>query len=144
VRECCDYAAEKKVTITLKPHGPLNATGPECRKRWEMVGKENFGVWYDPGNVFYYSDGKLNPIEDAATVDGLVRGVSIKDYRHPQRVDVTPGTGQVDFPAVMARLKKGGFTSGPLVIECLNPGGRKALVAEARRAREFVEHLVRE
>jgi sugar phosphate isomerase/epimerase len=144
VRECCDYAAEKKVAITLKPHGPLNATGPECRKCREMVGKENFGVWYDPGNVFFYSDGKLNPIDDAASVDGLVRGMSIKDYRHPKRVDVTPGTGQVDFPAVMARLKKGGFTSGSLVIECLDPGDRKTLVGEATKARKFVEQLVRD
>jgi sugar phosphate isomerase/epimerase len=143
VRECCDYAAEKKVEITLKPHGPLNATGPECRKYVEMVGKKNFGVWYDPGNVAFYSEGKLDPVKDVGTVDGLVRGMSVKDYRAPKRVDVTPGTGQVDFPGVMARLAKGGFTSGPLVIECLSPGDLKALVQEAKNARRFVEQLVR-
>jgi sugar phosphate isomerase/epimerase len=142
IGECCDYAAEKKVAITLKPHGPLNATGPECRKRCELVGKKNFGVWYDPGNVCYYSDGKLNPAEDAASVDGLVRGMSVKDYK-PKRVDVTPGTGEVNFPAVMARLKQGGFASGPLVIECLDPGDLRALLEEATKARKFVEELVR-
>jgi sugar phosphate isomerase/epimerase len=142
VRECCDYAAEKKVEITLKPHGPLNATGPECRKYVEMVGKKNFGVWYDPGNVCYYSEGKLDPVKDAGTVDGLVRGMSVKDYRAPKRVDVTPGTGQVNFPGVMGRLAKGGFTSGPLVIECLSPGDLKALIQEATKARQFVEQLV--
>ena len=31
IAECCDYAAEKAVTISVKPHGPLNGTGPECR-----------------------------------------------------------------------------------------------------------------
>ena len=143
IQACCDYAAEKKVAITLKPHGPLNATGPECRKCCEIVNRKNFGVWYDPGNVCYYSDGKLDPVQDAGTVDGLVRGMSIKDYRHPKRVDVTPGTGQVKFPAVMARLKQGGFQSGPLVIECLSPGDLKALTQEATKAREFVEQLVR-
>lgn len=143
VRECCDYAAQKGVSITLKPHGPLNATGPTCRKCCEMVGKKNFGVWYDPGNICYYSDAKLDPVEDAASVDGLVRGTSIKDYRHPKCVDVTPGTGQVDFPAVMARLKKGGFTAGPVVIECLNPSDLRSTIAEARKARQFVEQLLR-
>jgi sugar phosphate isomerase/epimerase len=107
------------------------------------VGKKNFGVWYDPGNVCYYSDGKLDPAEDAAAVDGLVRGMSVKDYRRPKRVDVTPGTGEVNFPAVMARLKKGGFTAGPLVIECLSPGDLRTLSEEAKRARKFVEELVR-
>ena len=43
----------------------------------------------------------------------------------------------------MARLKKGGFTSGPLVIECLAPGDLGFLLAEAKKARQFVEDLVR-
>lgn len=143
IRECCEYAAEKKVRITLKPHGPLNATGPECCERCKKVGKKNFAVWYDPGNIAYYSDGKLNPVEDAASVDGLVCGMSVKDFAKPKRVDVTPGTGEVNFPGVMARLKQGGFTAGPLVIECLSPGDLPTLLAEAKKARKFVEELVR-
>jgi sugar phosphate isomerase/epimerase len=27
IAECCDYAAEKNLPITVKPHGGLNATG---------------------------------------------------------------------------------------------------------------------
>jgi len=142
VAACCDYAAEKGMNITVKPHGGTNATGPQCRKCIELVGHKNFGLWYDPGNVFFYSEGKLDPVDDAGTVDGLVRGMSVKDYKHPGRVDVTPGTGQVNFPAVMARLRKGGFTSGPLVIECLAQGDLKFLLAEAKKARQFVEHVV--
>lgn len=143
IQACCDYAAEQKVAMTLKPHGPLNGTGPECRKYCEMVNRKNFGVWYDPGNIMYYSDGKLDPAQDAAAVDGLVRGMSVKDFAQPKRVDVTPGTGLVKFPAVMARLKQGGFRSGPLVIECLNPGDLKTITGEAKKARKFVEQLVR-
>jgi sugar phosphate isomerase/epimerase len=139
--ECCDYAAEKGIGISVKPHGGLNATGPQCRKTIEMVGHKNFRIWYDPGNIFYYSDGKLDPVADAATVDGLVVGMCIKDYKHPKNVAVTPGTGQVDFPAVLARLKQGGFTGGPLIVECLEPGTLKQTFAEARRARQFLEEL---
>ena len=81
IAECCDYAAEKGLPITVKPHGGPNATGPQCRKCVETVGHKNFSVWYDPGNIYHYSFGKLNPVDDAATVDGLVRvGMCIKDF----------------------------------------------------------------
>ena len=110
IAECCDYAAAKGVGLSIKPHGGQNATGPQCRKAIELVGKKNFGLWYDPGNIFYYSDGKLDPVEDAATVDGLVVGMSVKDYLPPKEVLVNIGSGKVDFPAVLRRLEKGGFT----------------------------------
>jgi len=142
VAACCDYAAEKGMNITVKPHGGLNSTGPQCRKIVESVGRKNFGLWYDPGNIFYYSEGKVDPADDAATVDGLVFGMSVKDFQAPKRVDLTPGTGLVNFPKVMERLKKGGFTSGALVIECLAPGDPAATLAEAKKARQFVEQLV--
>ncbi len=142
IAECCDYAAEKGMGMSVKPHGGLNATGPQCRKTVESVGHRNFRIWYDPGNIFYYSDARLDPVADAATVDGLVVGMCVKDYKHPKEVMLTPGTGQVDFPAVLARLRKGGFTSGALVVECLARGDLPALLAEAKKARRFVEELV--
>jgi sugar phosphate isomerase/epimerase len=144
VAQSCDYAAEKGIGISVKPHGGLNATGPQCRKTIEFVGNKNFRLWYDPGNIFYYSDAALDPVNDAKTVDGLVVGMSVKDFQRPKVVDLTPGTGMVDFPKVMERLKQGGFTSGPLIIECLKPGDLPQLLIEAKKAREFVENLVGE
>jgi len=149
IAECCDYAAQKGIGIGIKPHGGLNATGPQCRKTVEMVGHKNFRIWYDPGNILFYSNAELNPVADAATVDGLVVGMCIKDYKHPKDVSVTPGTGEVDFPAVLARLQKGGFTHGPLVVECLNPpdpsaslrAGLEQTLAEAKKARLFLEEI---
>jgi sugar phosphate isomerase/epimerase len=142
IAECCDYAASKKLGISVKPHGGLNSTGPQCRRIVERVGHKNFGLWYDPGNIFYYSDGRLDPVADAATVDGLVVGMSVKDYLPPKNVDVTPGTGTVDFRAVMARLKKGGFAGGPLVVETLAPGDLAKTLDEARKALKFVQEVV--
>jgi neutral ceramidase len=141
IAECCDYAEEKGLGISIKPHGGLNATGPQCRKTIEMVGHKNFGIWYDPGNIYYYSDGKRDPVDDAPTVNGLVVGMCIKDYKHPKNVAITPGTGQVDFPEVFARLKKGGFTRGPLIIECLDPGDAEQTIIQARKTRLFLEEL---
>ena len=141
IAECCDYAAEKGVGLSIKPHGGLNSTGPQCRKAIELVKHKNFGLWYDPGNIFYYSDGKLDPVDDAATVDGLVVGMSVKDFRLPKEVLLTPGTGKVNFPEVFARLKKGGFTHGPLIVECLEVGEVAKITAEAKKTRLFLEEL---
>lgn len=153
IKACCDYAAERSLALTIKPHGGLNATGPECRKAIERVGHPNFSLWYDPGNIFFYSDGKLDPVDDAATVDGLVReGLCIKDFVMSEEegkirkdVWVTPGKGRVNFPAVLRRLRQGGFLAGDLVIECIDrpdPRDTERLVAEAKAARLYVEELV--
>jgi sugar phosphate isomerase/epimerase len=142
IAECCPYAAGKGLGISVKPHGGLNSTGPQCRKIIEGVGRANFSLWYDPGNIFYYSDGALDPVTDAATVDGLVCGMSVKDFQPPKEVLLTPGTGRVDFAAVLARLKAGGFTGGPLIVETLARGDLAQTLAEAKKARAFVEELV--
>lgn len=143
VTECCDYAASKGVGLSVKPHGGQNATGAECRKIIDLVGKPNFRIWYDAGNIYYYSKGALDPVQDAPSVHGLVAGMSIKDFLPPQNVDVTPGTGQVKFREVMAKLQQGGFTSGPLVVECLTPAAEPPqIIAEAKKARQFLVELV--
>ncbi|MEZ5402588.1 MAG: sugar phosphate isomerase/epimerase [Bryobacteraceae bacterium] len=142
VAECCAYAESKGVGLSVKPHGGGNATGPECRKLVESVGQRNFRIWYDPGNIFHYSKGALDPVDDVPALNGLITGVVIKDWKPPIGVMITPGTGNVRWREVMARARKGGFTSGPLVVECLDRGEGSSLVAEARKARRFVEELV--
>ena len=141
IAENCDYALSKAVSLSIKPHGGLNATGPQCRQAIEHVNRRNFGLWYDPGNIFYYSDGALDPVKDSATVDGLVAGMSIKDFRLPKDVLVTPGTGQVKFPEVLANLHRGGFRSGPLVVECLERAELPRITAAAKEARLLLEGL---
>ncbi len=142
IASCCDFAAQHGVRLSVKPHGGQNATGLACRKAIELVGHANFGLWYDPGNIFYYSHGRLDPVDDAATVDGLVMGMSIKDFRPPDEVMITPGTGRVNFTKVFERLEKGGFTHGPLVVECLARGDAKQITAEARKALGLLRELI--
>lgn len=144
VAEGCDYANDKGIAICIKPHGGPNATGPQCRGIIEKSGKKNFRLWYDPGNIYYYSDGKLDPIDDSRDVDGLVIGMSVKDFLLPKIVDVTPGDGMVDFPGVMDNLMAGGFRRGPLLVECLSPGDLKHVNAEAVRTYKFLTELVNE
>ena len=142
VAECCDYAAGKKVLVTVKPHGGLNATGRQCRSIIERVNHKNFKLTYDPGNIYYYSDGILDPVNDSKEVDGIVAGMCVKDFLPPKNVNVTPGTGLVDFSKVIANLQQGGFTEGPVIVECLDPGDADLANAEAIKARKFLEEVV--
>jgi sugar phosphate isomerase/epimerase len=141
VAACCDYAAAHGVGLAVKPHGGTNANGARCRGIIDQIGHKSFRLWYDPGNIFYYSDGKLDPVDDAAAVDGVVVGMSVKDFLPPNEVEITPGTGKVNFAKVLARLQKGGFSHGPLVVECLEHGDLAHVNAEAVKARRFVEAL---
>lgn len=142
IEGCCDYAASKGVEMNLKPHGGTNATGAQLRKQVEAVGHPNFSLWYDPGNIYYYSDGAVDPVEDVKAVAGAVRGMCVKDFKMPKDVNVTPGTGMVDFPNLFEEMKRGGFTSGPLIIECLNLGEISYITAEAEKAKEYLESIL--
>lgn len=142
IAECGDYAARKQMVIVLKPHGGTTGTGPQLRDAVQRVHHKNFTVMYDPGNIFYYSDGKIDPVADCEAVLGLVTGISVKDFKAPKEVMLTPGTGQVGFVALMKKLRRGGFTHGPLLIETLAPGDAQQTLAEANKAKEFVERLV--
>lgn len=135
VTECCSYAEQKKVALSVKPHGGQNATGQQCRAIIERIANSNFRVWYDPGNIFYYSDGKLDPLDDCPHVDGIVAGISVKDFMPPKEVLVTPGSGKVDFPKLLSRMRKGGFTKGPLIVECVQRAEREKAIQEAKKAR---------
>lgn len=142
IAACCDFAADRRVGLSIKPHGGQNATGRDCRKAIELVNHPGFRLWYDPGNILYYSQGKLDPVLDAADVDGLVVGMSIKDYRSPDAVLFTPGTGRVDFKNVLARLRQGGFSQGPLVVECLTTGTTKRITDEARKSHQWLMEIL--
>jgi len=68
--------------------------------------------------------------------------MSVKDFRMPKDVALTPGTGRVDFLTMMKKLRAGGFTHGPMLIECLAPGPLATTLAEAKKAKRFVERLL--
>lgn len=143
IAECCDYAQEHGVLLTIKPHGGLNATSKQCRKQLELVSHPAFRLCYDPGNIFYYSEGQLNPVDDVKEAIGLVDAVCVKDFLPPKNVDVTPGTGQVDFSTILKTLKAGGWNSGDLLIETLTPSASaEELRKQAVQARVFLEKLL--
>ncbi len=85
----------------------------------EDVGGRNLGINLDPANLILY--GKANPVDALDVFGKYVRGVHAKDGFYPTNgralgKEAALGSGKVDFPLLISRLKKLGF-NGHLTIE---------------------------
>jgi sugar phosphate isomerase/epimerase len=132
------YAAEKGVQVVMKPHGGSSGASEEIRLAIQKVGHPNFRIWYDAGNIIYYT-GK-DPVEELKPIVQHVTGFCAKDCAEPKGdVMIQFGAGKVDFAAVFGVLKAGGF-AGPLMVECCAVGETpEATGVNARANREFLE-----
>lgn len=134
------YAAERKLKLVLKPHGGGSGAAEEITRCMEKVGHPNFKIWYDAGNIIYYT-GK-DPIEQLKPMVQHVTGFCAKDCdREKGNVWLEFGTGKVDFAAAFGEMKKAGF-NGPVMVECCARGKTAdEMTANARKNREFLEKL---
>jgi sugar phosphate isomerase/epimerase len=137
--DAADYAQERKIKLVLKPHGGGSGASEEILRCLKEVNRPNFKIWYDPGNIIYYT-GK-DPVEELKPIAAHVTGVCAKDCAKAKGdVMIQFGTGTVDFLGVYAELKKAGF-SGPTFVECA--GGRtfEEVTSGARANRIFLEKV---
>ncbi|MCX7015548.1 MAG: sugar phosphate isomerase/epimerase [Candidatus Sumerlaeota bacterium] len=142
LRLAAPYAAEKGVTLGLKPHGGITRTGKDCRRFAEEVRSKGFGLWFDPGNFIHYDD--LDPVEELKPMAEFCVGMCVKDCgRKPDGkpdVLVQPGSGRVDFPACLRILKDAGFR-GPMLFECLAGSTVAEVDANAVAAKKWFEGI---
>ncbi len=85
----------------------------------EDVGLNNLGINLDPANLILY--GKANPVDALDVFGKYVKSLHIKDGFYPTNgkhlgKEANPGSGKVNFPALINRLKDLGF-KGDLIIE---------------------------
>jgi sugar phosphate isomerase/epimerase len=114
---CCDYAADQGVMLTLKPHGGITDTGADLLYALDRIDHDNFGLYYDAGNVMHYKG--LDPVNELRICAEHVVGMCVKDSLGMlEGVNILPGTGVVDFEGVFDELLDAGF-DGHLVVECL-------------------------
>lgn len=95
----------------------------------ERVGTTNLGINLDPANLIMY--GKGNPIDALGVIGQYVRNVHVKDGKYPTSGDalgseVAPGSGQVNYPVFLSRLKQFGF-QGEFIIEREISGAQQRL-----------------
>jgi sugar phosphate isomerase/epimerase len=136
------YADRRGIKLVLKPHGGGSGASEEILRCMEKVAHPNFNVWYDAGNIIYYT-GK-DPLAELEPVVKYVTGFCAKDCPAPRGEVMSQfGTGKVDFRAVFSRLKAAGF-NGPIMVEGVTVGGTPAETTDNARAnRIFLERLLR-
>ena len=135
------YGALKGVQVVMKPHGGTSGASDEIIAAMKKVGHPNFKIWYDAGNIIYYT-GK-DPVEELKPIVQYVTGFCAKDCAEPKgEVMIQFGTGKVDFAGVFKVLKSAGF-DGPVMVECCAVGDTpEATAANARANREFLEKVL--
>jgi sugar phosphate isomerase/epimerase len=132
------YGKERGLKVVLKPHGGGSGASEEILRCMKEVNHPNFKVWYDAGNIIYYT-GK-DPIAELEPIVQHVTGFCAKDCAgQKSEVMVQFGTGKVDFVGVFRKLKAAGF-NGPVMVECCEIGATvEETTASARKNREFLE-----
>jgi sugar phosphate isomerase/epimerase len=134
------YAKERKIKLVMKPHGGGSGASEEILRCLEKVNHPNFRIWYDAGNIIYYT-GK-DPVKELEPIAKYVTGFCAKDCAAPRtEVMIQFGTGKVDFKAVFSTLKQAGF-KGPVMVECCAlSDSRDVVTANARANREYLEKI---
>jgi sugar phosphate isomerase/epimerase len=135
------YAEERGLKLVMKPHGGSSGASGEILNAMKAVGHPNFKIWYDAGNIIYYT-GK-DPIEELKPIARHVTGFCAKDCAAEKSdVMIQFGTGKVDFAGVFSVLKGAGF-EGPIFVEgCKVAATPEDTMANARANRTFLENVL--
>ncbi|HEX9004124.1 MAG TPA: sugar phosphate isomerase/epimerase family protein [Blastocatellia bacterium] len=135
------YADEKKIKLVMKPHGGGSGSSDEILRAIKEVNHRNFKIWYDAGNIIYYT-GK-DPIEELKPIAQHVTGFCAKDCPTVKGEVMSQfGTGKVDFAGVFKAMKAAGF-KGPIMVEGVKVGATpEETAANAKANREFLEKVL--
>jgi sugar phosphate isomerase/epimerase len=137
--DAADYAEQAKMKLVLKPHGGGSGASEEIKRCLGQVNRPNFKIWYDAGNIIYYT-GK-DPVEELKPIAQYVTGFCAKDCTGEKGdVMIQFGTGKVDFLAVFKELKKAGF-NGPVFVECAGGKTFSEVTDGARANLVFLEKI---
>lgn len=134
MRDLATYAKNKNVMIYFETGQETPTTLIRAIKD---IGTGNVFVNCDLANLLMY--GKANSLDAVRQFGSLIKEFHAKDGKYPDPnnpyelgAEVPIPTGMVNFPAVIAELKKQGFT-GALTIECELNGARHDYVVQTRK-----------
>lgn len=138
-------AERQDVTIALKPHRGISATGEDLVKLVRRIGSTHVRACWDAGNVRFYEGLDSEDDLEVSGVAEFVRSVCIKDHVGAAG-DPTfpiPGDGAVDHRRLLHALGAAGF-AGPLLVERVDQPTLEATDAALVKARSFLESMVRD
>jgi L-ribulose-5-phosphate 3-epimerase len=134
-----EYARSKNIDIYFE-------TGQETPitllRVIEDIGTNNLFVNYDLANFILY--GKADPVSGLKTLGKYIKSIHAKDGLYPTDPyglghEVLIPQGEVNFPAVIAALKKMNF-AGNITIECELSGTNKDYILKTKK---YLEALIR-
>jgi sugar phosphate isomerase/epimerase len=157
LRDAAEFGQDLGVQIVTKHHHGLNNTTVELLGWMQQVNHPNFRLFFDPGNLIYYT-GK-DPLKQLDIIAPHVTGWVAKDCAGPiyqERMSGQPGfgdappnpngdevmiqfgTGKVNFTGVYRKLKAAGF-NGIIYVEGTIAGDTvDATIAAARANRDYL------
>ena len=148
LHEIADHARQANVTIAVKQHGGVTATGELTASVVRELNHPSVVVFYDAGNTWWYPNVDANA--DFTKCASMTRGFAIKDFRvyGGQRATCGPGYGQTDHYAMLGAVANNG---GKIPLCCENisepfvprPTTPEAVDTLARRAKDFLDAVVR-
>ncbi|MDE3180992.1 MAG: sugar phosphate isomerase/epimerase [Acidobacteriota bacterium] len=108
----------------------------------EDVGLDNQGVNLDTANLILYD--KANPVDALDILGPYVKNTHAKDGLYPTSThdlgrEVAIPNGKVDFPKIIARLKKLNY-QGPITIEREISGPQQ--IEDVKRERDYLRKLI--
>ncbi|KKB49924.1 hypothetical protein HMPREF1212_03083 [Parabacteroides sp. HGS0025] len=134
MQDLANYAKERKVMIYFETGQETPTTLIRAIKD---IGTGNVFINCDLANLLMY--GKANSLDAVKLFGPLIKEFHAKDGKYPDPnnpyelgPEVPIPTGEVDFPAVIAELKKQGF-KGTVTIECELNGSRHDYVIKTRK-----------
>ncbi len=135
------FAQERGINVVLKPHGGGSGAAEEILRSIKEVGHPNFKIWYDAGNIIFYT-GK-DPVAELDAIAQHVTGLCAKDCAAQRsEVMIQFGEGKVDFAGVLKKLKSAGF-NGPIMVESCRIGATpEETTVNARANRLFLEKVL--
>ncbi len=139
LKEIAEYAHDKGIYFNFETGQETPMVLLRCI---QDIGMDNVGINLDPANLLMY--GNANPVDALDIFGKYVRGVHAKDGEYPVDgyelgVEKALGEGRVNFPALVAKLKAGGYT-GALTIEREISGPKQ--IDDIKKAMELLTPLL--
>jgi len=123
VGKCADYAEGYGVKIAIEHNLHLMATVSQSIKGMGYINRENVGYNYEPGNIFRVDRENHGP-EAVKTFGNRILNFQLKDVDPvTDNIALLLGEGNVDYPPIIAELRKIGY-KGFASSECHRKPGK--------------------
>jgi sugar phosphate isomerase/epimerase len=94
IQEIAEYAEELDLLFCLETHGDIIGPGKSAARVLKQVPSRKVGLCYDPANVFFYSRGAVDPVED------LKYALEFVQLMHFKGVGYDETAGEWRFPSM--------------------------------------------